>query len=350
MKELSPDPRLALRSLTLPARWGWALLGAGGLAFAAGLLLAPQRAWANLLILSFYLLSLGLGGVLFIAFHHVTGARWSERVLPAAGTLAALVPVGAAGVALVLLAYPQLYPWYGHTWEEPAAWFRASWLNRPFFLARAAVILGLWLYFAHALTRRGNGRLSAAFLVVFGVTCWVASNDWIMSLEPEWSSTVFGVYQFAGLYLATLAALVLLVTGPRPRVNEEQLHDLGKLLFGFSSFWVYIWFCQYMLIWFVNNPEETTYYLHRTSGRWGPLFLLNVFLGWVVPFLVLMSAAMKRSPAVLRKVAMVVLIGRWLDLYLAVAPAIGEQPALGVPEVGLAVAAAGAVVVAITER
>ena len=102
-------------------------------------------------------------------------------------------------------------------------------------------------------TRR-NTALSAGFLVAFGVTCWLASYDWIMSLEPHWYSTIFGVYHFAGIFLSGLAAVILLAVllqrlGPfRHVLTKDHLHDLGKLLFGFSTFWAYIWFCQYMLI------------------------------------------------------------------------------------------------------
>jgi hypothetical protein len=240
--------------------------------------------------------------------------------------------------------------------------FQRIWLARPFFLARSVVYFAAWMLLARAIVRcsraqdhdgdlahtRRNVRLSLAFILVFAVTFWLASFDWIMSLEPQWASTIFGVYNFAGLFSGGLAMLILLVIwlrrkGPlRDFVNEEHLHDLGKLLFGFSTFWMYIWFSQYMLIWYANIPEEATYFVRRQHGFWGPLFLLNMILNWAVPFVVLLPRGTKRSSGVLAKVAMVVMFGRWLDLYMMIAPsARGATPAFGVWEVIPMLGAAG---------
>src|SRR5262249_60234132 len=125
---------------------------------------------------------------------------------------------------------------------------------------------------------RRNVRLSIIFLGVFAVTFWLASFDWIMSLEPNWASTIFGIYNFAGMFSGGLALMILLVlwlrtSGPlRDFVNEEHLHDLGKLLFAFCTFWMYIWFSQYMLIWYADIGEETAYYGARLPNPWRPLF------------------------------------------------------------------------------
>ena len=182
---------------------------------------------------------------------------------------------------------------------------------------------------------RENARLSAVFLVVFGFTFWLAGYDWIMSLEPHWYSTIFAVYQFAGLVLSGLAMITILAIwlekqGPlKGALTHEHLHDLGKLLFAFSTFWMYIWFCQYMLIWYANIPEETVHYVHRLHGFWEPVFLLNFLLNWAVPFLVLLHVPAKRSRSMMLKVCWVILVGRWVDLYLMIMPPIaGEQLAV----------------------
>jgi hypothetical protein len=241
-------------------------------------------------------------------------------------------------------------------------WFKELWLSPVFFAGRSTVYLVIWIVFGWAILRvsrrqdqdgdeshtRKNARVSAAFLVVFAITFWLASYDWIMSLEPHWYSTVFGVYQFAGLLLSGLAMIAILVIwleklGPLNGVlTEEHLHDLGKLIFGFSTFWMYIWFCQYMLIWYANIPEETIYYVRRLHGFWEPVFLLNLLLNWGVPFLVLLHVGAKRSRGMLVKICWVILVGRWVDLYLMIMPPIvGEQPVFGVWEVGLMLGAAG---------
>jgi hypothetical protein len=214
-----------------------------------------------------------------------------------------------------------------------------------------------------AIVRNGRGtqvRLSAIFLVVLGVTIWLASYDWIMSLEPEWSSTVFGPYQFAGLFLAGLAAIVLLAAdaerkgtpstlplSPRERgrgegVGQKQRHDLGKLIFGFSVFWAYLWYCQYMLIWYVNNPEETAYFTRRLEGAWQPLFWTNLILNLGVPFLVLLPRWTKCHRGILQQVAVVVLVGRWLDLYLMIVPpVVNGPPSCGLGEIGTVLVGVG---------
>src|SRR6516165_6317614 len=209
--------------------------------------------------------------------------------------LTALLPVAALGMGLVLLAHPALYPWSDPArGGESLTLFQGVWLTRPFFLLRSVVYLVLWIALAFAIVRVSrrqdqtgavsltarNACLSAIFLVVFAGTCWLACTDWIMSLEPHWSSTIFGVYNFAGIFLSALAAVCVAAIGLywqgpfRNVLTWRHLHDLGTLLFGFSSFWMYIWFCQYLLIWYVNNPEETVYFWRRQQPGWQAIFLL----------------------------------------------------------------------------
>jgi hypothetical protein len=341
------------------------LVFVGAIAFAVGLYLNAAQAWANVLLVSYFLLGLGLGGIVLVALQYVTGAGWGVALRRVPESLATLVPAAAIGLALVFVAYPSLYPWRVHT--EPTTHhvhspFKEFWLDHTSFLIRGGIYVAVWIILAAALVRNSrrqdhdgdpaytqrNVRLSAIFLVVFGVTCWLASYDWIMSLEPEWYSTIFGLYNFAGLFLSALAAATLLVlwlrrSGPfRGAVTEKHLLDLGKLLFAFSTFWAYIWFCQYMLIWYVNAPEETTYYVSRFQGAWQPLFYVNVFLNWVVPFCMLLPRAMKRNPKVLANVSAVVLLGRWLDLYLMIMPPVmGRAPVLDVAGLGSLLGGAG---------
>jgi hypothetical protein len=351
------------------------LVAVGGVAALAGLLLEPERTGAGLLLAGFALVGLSLAGAVFVALLHVTGAGWATTLRRVPEAMAAAFPAGALLLAVVLLAKPELYPWFDPSAGEAenVTPLKEVWLYRPFFLLRSAVYLACWYGFILALVRasrrqdadgnvnhtQGRARLSAAFLVVFGITFWLASQDWIMSLESEWlgdgtrrpanwSSTIYGLYNFSGLFLGGLAVLILLLLWLRRVsflgrvVGADHLHDLGKLLFAFSTFWMYVWFCQYMLIWYVNNPEETTYFVQRQHGAWQPLLLADLTLNWAIPFVVLLPRAAKRSPGVLAKVCVLVLLGRWLDLYLMIAPAVdGPVPAFGLLEVGLTIGAAG---------
>lgn len=359
----------AIREIRLPAGLKNLLVTAvtaGTVTFVAGVYFAPERIWPDLLMGSYFLLELSLAGIFFVALQYVAGAAWSVGIRRIPEVMATLLPLGAAGLVLILLFHPQLYPWVGGSssggeGNERLHGFKQVWLSLPFFRARAAVYLSSWLMFTFAIVRtsrrqdqdgdpshtRRNVRLSAGFLVVLAVTLILASFDWMMSLEPHWSSTIFGFYDFASLFLGGLAAMILLAESVEKlapaefMLTEEIRHDLGKLLFAFSTFWGYIWFCQYMLIWYANIPEETSYFARRLTGGWGPLFLLNLFLNWTVPFLALLPRRSKQTAAMLVRVALVVVAGRCLDLYLMILPPFaGAQPVLGIWEVGLMAGAA----------
>lgn len=333
------------------------LAAIGAVTLVAGLFFAPQRIWLNLLLVSYYLLGLALAGMAWIAIQYVSGAHWSTALRRVPEAMTGVLPLGALGILCVLVFRPSLYPWTsGLHIEGDAPGFKLMWLSLPFFRIRALVYLAGWLGFAWAMLRtsrqqdsdgelshtRQSTRLAALFLVFFGVTFWLASFDWIMSLEPEWYSTIFGFYNFAGAFLSGLATLALLLVwlqGHSPLksvIREQHLHDVGKLLFAFSTFWAYLWFSQYMLIWYANLPEETIHYIRRLHGFWQPLFVLNLVLNWVVPFFALLPKMNKQRTGILVKVSIVLLAGRWLDLYLMIMPPFsGGKPQIGIWEIGL---------------
>ena len=340
------------------------LLATGAATLLAGSFLAPERTAANLLLASYYVLGLGLAGVLLIAIEYVTGAGWSVAFRRVPEAMAKTLPAGAILFLIVLAFSHRLYPWFeeGHGAAVEAAWFREMWLTPSFFYTRSMLYLAVWIFFARQIVERSrrqdddgniehtrsNARWSAAFLVVFGFTLWLATTDWIMSLEPHWYSTIFSVYHFAGLIVGGLAMTAIIAIwleklGPlRGILTAEHLHDLGTLIFAFSTFWMYIWFSQYMLIWYANMPEETVYFTRRLAGFWEPVFFLNLLLNWAVPFFVLLSVKAKRSPSVMLKVCWTILVGRWVDLYWMVMPPFAEgNPTFGIWEVGIVAGAAG---------
>jgi hypothetical protein len=363
MKMRLTDRERTYRLSTRAALAFWVLTLVGGGALLAGFVLEPPRAWIYLFLVANYLIGLGLGGLVLVGLHYLTGARWSLPLRRAEEAMTAVLPVAAIGLVLVLIGRPSLYSWSSSASAEISeSPLQHVWLNRPFFLIRSVIYLALWLAFAVAIVRNSrrqdqsddptptakNIRLSALFLVAFGFTFWLASNDWIMSLEPHWSSTIFGVYNFAGLFLSAIAAVTLLVIclwrcGPlQSAVNENHLHDLGTLLFAFSSFWMYIWFCQYLLIWYTDNLEETTYLLARRRGLWPVFLLFDLVLNWGIPFVVLLFRSAKRSPLVLSAVACCVLAGRWVDLSLMILPSQGDWLSTpGLLEVGFVLGMVG---------
>ena len=351
---LSPPASRFLKILTL----------AGAAAVLCGLIWQPSLTWASILMAGYLLTGFGLAGIVFVAIQYACGAGWSTAFRRVPEAMSMVLPVGAALLVAVFFFNPDIYPWATH---PPHHGFQEFWLSRPFFLVRAFGYVAAWAAFSTAIVRasrrqdsdnrivhtRRNVRLSIVFLIVFAVTFWLASFDWIMSLEPDWASTIFGIYNFAGMFSGGLALLILFVlwlqkSGPlRDFVNEEHLHDLGKLLFAFSTFWMYIWFSQYMLIWYADITEETAYYTARLHNAWAPLFLLNMILNWAIPFAALLPRSTKRSARALGRVAAIVLAGRLLDVYLLIAPPlVGSWPAFGIGILGALMAAAGMLVLA----
>lgn len=358
---MSENSRPANVSFTVSTRMRAVVLGGmatGLVAFLASLMVSPQKGWTSILLGSYLIVCLGLAGIFIVALFYAVGADWGVPLRRVPEAMASVLPYGAIGLAVTFAAYPSLYPWVaGSIQGVEMSGFKKLWLNFPFFLVRTAVYIFTWLAFSRAIRRRSrqqdrdgltshtssNVRTSIAFLVVFGFTFWLATTDWIMSLDPLWYSTIFAVYNFSGLFTSGLAMMILLVLwlqkGPLAEfVRDAHLEDLGKVLFGFCTFWMYIWFCQYMLIWYANIPEETAYYVSRMSRFWLPLFLANVVLNWLAPFCLLLPNSSKRNPRILRAAAMLILAGRFVDLFLMVTPAVyGDKPVAGVLEVSVAI-------------
>jgi hypothetical protein len=336
---MKPTIPARVRSLS---RYLEIIFAVGSAAMLLGLWRSPERAWLALLIGSFATVGFALAGIFFVALQYATGANWSIPLRRVGEALSTALPWGGAGVLAVLVLHPSLYPWYGHAFESSDGWvgFRQVWLSYPFFFGRAVTFLAVWLLFAArirgnshrqdqeggmALTRK-NTRLAVAFLVVFGVTFWLATTDWIMSLEPNWGSTIFGIYQFAGMFVSGLALVCLLTLGLRAAspfgqgVRDSQILDLGRMIVAFTTFWGYIWFSQFMLIWYANLSEETPYMIVRTNSAWGGLFVANLLLNWAIPFLLLLPRANKMNPRTMATASVIVLLGRLADLYLMVVP------------------------------
>jgi hypothetical protein len=256
---------------------------------------------------------------------------------------------------LMLLGYFGLHTIYEWTHmamvlKDPVLIKKVAYLNTPFFLVRLFIYFGIWIFLSKMISHLIGSwnaskypeqvsritKYSAISLIVFSLTFAFASYDWIMSIEPHWFSTIYSVYTFSGLFVGgiafiTLALIVLRLQGYLlDYVTNDHLHDLGKWMFGMSTFWAYIWFCQYMLIWYSNIPEETQYYILRSQGNWTWLFWSNFVICFGVPFVFLLPRESKRNPLILASVAVVILVGRWVDLYTLVAPKIYEHNAVEV--------------------
>jgi len=338
----SPDGIILAPRLRAAAQVG-AVLGLAGLG--AGLVLAPARAYESLLTNGFFFLTLALGGAVFLALMYVANAGWAAVLKRISEAFATYVPWGAVAMLVLLAGLPALYLWArpGVMAIDHLLHGKSAFLNPTGFGIRMGVLLAVWTYFAWRLranslrqdeetspepTRR-NVAVSAVFLVLFALTFCLASFDWLMSLEPRWFSTIYGLYNIAGLLESSVAALVIAAvlmkrSGQLPEINESHLHDLGKLMFGFATLWAYLWFSQFLLIWYSNLPEETVYFLARMQGGWAVPFYANVVINWALPFLLLLPKLAKRNGLHLLGVAALMLAGRWLDLHLMIGP--GNRP------------------------
>jgi hypothetical protein len=268
-----------------------------------------------------------------------------------AANLALLAVLSLALIVPVLLGRGELYPWAAavgqHT--EARAQAQAGYLNGPFFSLRLAIYFAVWVVLARfylnrsveqdrtgdALATTKMQKWSGLGMVVFALSVTLAAFDLVMSLDPAWSSTVFGVYLFAGCAVAFFAVLALSMAGLDGRASfgrlltAEHYHDVGKLLFAFIFFWGYIAFSQFLLIWYANLPDETHWYRVRLEGAWLAVTVVLLFSHLLVPFAGLLSRSAKRKKAVLAFWASWMLVAHYLDLYWLIAPTGGAAPHFG---------------------
>ncbi|MHB8875371.1 MAG: hypothetical protein ACYC8T_16930 [Myxococcaceae bacterium] len=331
------------------------VVGLGGAA-ATFVVEGAPRFWTNYLVWFLFLLTLGLGALFMVALDHLVGTVWSVPVRRVPERLASFVLLAAPLALFALLSLNVIYPW-----NQPAAAAnpilvgKAVWLNVPFFAARVVICLVLWLVSYRVLVggslRQDSSkdplisvrskRFAPLFMAIFAFTVTVLAFDWISSLEPEWYSDIFGVYIFAGAFLAglassTLAILHLVNRGRLPDVRPDHLYNLGGLMFAFTVFWSYIGFAQYMLIWYSNMPEEVGWYQERLHGGWQVAALLLALFHFVIPFFALLARDAKSKPGRLARVAVVALFAHLLDLYWMVYPTLGRGPMPGWPELAFA--------------
>jgi hypothetical protein len=331
-----------------------------------------QRLFANLWINNIYFLGIALVGVLFVALQYVAQAGWSASMKRVPEAFGNWIPVGGLLIlAVFIIANHDLFHWthgylydeadprYDHIIDGKKGYFFWPLSENPsipvFFLVRMVAYFVVW-YLLFSMIRKASLKedleggtknyyrmvtLSAIFTVVFGLTSSTAAWDWVLSIDTHWFSTMFGWYVFASWFVSGLAAITLAVVllreqGYLQMISSEHFHDLGKFIFAFSIFWTYIWFSQYLLIYYANIPEETIYFVERlASDHYGPILIINLILNFALPFLVLMTRDSKRISVFLKIVCVVVLLGHWLDFYLMITPGtLKENGAFGLMEIG----------------
>lgn len=325
----------------------------GALLFALGLLMAPRQAFFSWLAAWSWATSIAFGALALVMISHAATAEWFVVLRRAAEAIALAVLPLALLFLPVLIGMRDLYPWMRPPTELSAQLLEAvekkrAWLNAPFFIARAVVYLGAWSTLAlllggwsarqdeeadPALTRRMRA-LSAAGLVVVGLTVTFAAIDWLMSLTPRWYSTIFGFWWFTGGFSAALGLLAIVAwraqrAGPLAGVLEPaHFHALGRLMLMSVPLWAYMAFSQLLIVWIGNVPEEAEWYIARTTGGWGAVGLVLIFGHFALPFFVLLSRALKHRPARLAAVGAWLLLMHLVDVWWVVMPSHHERLAL----------------------
>jgi hypothetical protein len=321
-----------------------------------------QRFLSNWLVLFLFVLTLGIGALFLVLLEYTVNATWSIPFRRISENLAALLPVSFFLGIPILFGLHTLFEWTHAeaVATDPILQKKTAYLNVPFFIARFALFYVAWLgaYFIFIrLSRRLDAsgerrfilraqRLAPAALIVFAFTLTFAAFDWVMSLDPHWYSTILGIYLMAGAMaagtaLTTLASASLKRAGMLPAaIDQDHFYNLGALLFAFNTFWGYIAFVQFLLIWYGNIPHETAWFALRGRFSWPVLTFVLVFAHFLVPFLGLLSRSAKTDLRRLSWVAAFVLLGHGVDMYWIVVPSIRHYDAVvGWQEAGIALAA-----------
>jgi len=334
------------------------LLLLGVVGFAMGFMSEePARMWQAYLMGTFFFVSMSLISLFFLALQYLTSARWSVNIRRVFEALAGFLPVGfVMTLILILFGADHLYSWLDPEIVAGDALLqhKAPYLNKTFFLIRTIVCFVVWFLFSKKIIgnslkqdQTGDDTLivktipfSIAYIMFFAISYTAFSFDFLMSLEPHWFSTIFGVYMFGGSMQAFFAASILLIIFLCKKFNgmvtNDHLHDLGKFLLGFTVFWAYIAYSQYMLIWYANMPEETMFFFHRSIGEWANVSLAMIVLKFALPFLLLLPRWAKRTARYLVPVCVLILLTQFLDLYWLIYPTFDEHHAkFGAGEVGV---------------
>ena len=360
---------------------GMFLVGLAGFVFA--LSTDPDRAWQSYVSNWLFFTNVAMGAMLLTVVTWMTKSKWNWSVRRVSLSFVAFLPIAFVMLLPMLGLGDSFFPWIEEMAHDPILQKKAAYLNMPFLVTRnvvgVTVLFGAALYFAYMALRpdmglaKDNGdtdpgraawrerltqgwqgqeieevhsyrrmtMLGPLFVILYAVVMSILAYDWVMSLEPHWFSTMMGPWFFMGAFWSGIAATACCVTFLKKRddyfdksMGRQQLHDLGKLTFAFSVFWAYLFFAQYLVIWYGKLPWEQAWIIRRAAEPWGPLSAMVVVMCFVLPFSLLMGRKAKMNPAFFRLVTFVIFAGLWLEKYLMVAPAIRDHdtPIIGATE------------------
>ncbi|HEY9045444.1 MAG TPA: quinol:cytochrome C oxidoreductase [Ohtaekwangia sp.] len=337
-----------------------------------------RRLFSTLWMNNVFFTGLGIIGLFFVAIQYAAQAGWSVGVKRIPLAMGRWIPI--AGILMLVLWFitsHDIFHWtHDYLYKEGPQFDKIINKKAPFFfwplaggtfplfyIARMVIFFSLWYYFFVQIRKNmlaedleatndywyKNRVVATVFLIFFGVSSSVSAWDWVMSIDTHWFSTMFGWYVFASWWVTGLATITLIVAhlksaGYLKVVNSNHLHDLGKFCFAFSIFWTYIWFGQFLLIYYANIPEETVYFVERMkTSPYSWIFYLNLIVNFVLPFLLLMTRDAKRQLSTLKLVCPIIIIGHWFDFFNMVTPGVMKnEGGIGFMEIGVALIFAAA--------
>ncbi|MDA9987154.1 quinol:cytochrome C oxidoreductase [Crocinitomicaceae bacterium] len=331
------------------------------------------RLLTNGLIDTFFFFAMGLGALFFLALAYATETGWYASVKRIIEAVAGYLPYGMVLMGLVLLIITVMDGAHVYQWMDPEVVAhdeiiqgKTAYLNPAFFWIRTLIYFAVYLMFLRGFKKRSleedkiggtelhfmNYKKGALFLVFFAVFSSTSSWDWLMSIDVHWFSTLFGWYTFAGMWCTTMVVLIMVTLylkkqGYLEKVNDSHIHDLGKWAFATSFLWSYLWFSQFMLIWYANIGEEVSYFQMRIDN-YKLLYFGMFIINFAFPMLILMSRDAKRHAGILTFIGLIILAGHWLDVYIMVtAGSLGPAAHIGLLEIGMALTALGVFILVI---
>lgn len=339
-----------------------AMILIGLVAVIAGFASDPARTWPNILLNNVYFITLSIGALMFFGVQYISGSSWSaliQRVPLAAG---AFLPIGFILMLLIYFGLHDIYEWShpGITETDKLIAHKAPFLNVPFFMIRIVIYFALWVPLFFLLRRMAKREdleggeqwyhqsafYSKVFIFAAVLIFSLAAIDWMMTIDAHWYSTMFGFRaMITSMYYGT-AIIILLIfllkgMGFFPQLNEAHRHDLARYLFRFSIVFGYLWFMQFLIIWYANIPESTIYYTPRFLGDWKFFFYAEPIINWAIPFVVVMSDDIGKKKPVLIGISALLMIGLWMSLFLQIMPGSYGVLKVGFIEIGMWIGYAG---------
>ena len=338
------------------------LIAIGAVAVTTGFLTDPARTWSNVLLNNMYFLTISIGAMLFYSIQFITGSGWSAMIQRVPLALGSFIPPAMILMLVLYFGLSQIYEWAipGITETDKLIAHKAPFLNVPFYMVRIVIYFALWIPLVLMLRQyalqedvEGGDKPHArskyyAKVFIFAAALFfsMAAIDWVMTLDAHWYSTIFGFRAMVTSMYFAVAVIVLLLLclrrqGYFPGLTMAHRHDLARYLFRFSIVFGYLWFMQFLIIWYANIPELTVYYSPRFLGPYKFLFYAEIIMNFAIPFVVMMADDFARKPQVMAAISGLLVVGLWVSLYMQIMPANFETPVFGFTEIGMWLGYAG---------